>query len=61
MKTMKEYTAMKVLRDKVKRRGLPARIEAICQREVTQRSKTFIRDPLDLLLRMGKIRGHKVG
>lgn len=38
-----------------------ARMEAICQREVTQRCKTFCRDPLDQLLRTGKIRGHKVG
>jgi hypothetical protein len=42
-------------------RSIPARIEAICQREVTQRCKTFVRDPLDQLLKAGRIRGHKVG
>jgi hypothetical protein len=42
-------------------RSIPYRIEAICQREVMQRCKTFVRDPLDLLLKAGRIRGHKVG
>ncbi len=37
------------------------RMDAICQREVTQRCKTFIRDPLEQLLKAGRLRGKRVG